>query len=838
MSTDPIELLFGAEVCSVVLQEGLRKGGPQASTAQNTLLVRRPARRDSQTGRTPLDCHGATLRVRTPIWRTLPRLPERVRRIRSHGDGSRTVKPDRKPVLSSASWRTPGIKGHNQTQSRLQRVATHWNGESLNSQLLIGANLLPPLADVLMRWRWHRYAIVTDIEKMYHQILVHPDDQRYQRILWRHVSDPIREFSFKTVIYGLACAPFLAIRTLCQLADDEGGHFPRGADALRRDCYVDDIVTGVHHKSDAVTLQAELRQLCMAGGFSLRKWATNCKDLLRGIPTEHRLTKDSLSWEQDNHSTLGLRWYPKSDEFVFSVPPRTITTFTKRSVLAETARLFDPLVAKSKVAPIKPISLPRLELCAAALLTNLLAHTRTVLDLSTASVTLWSDSKVTFCWIHGHASRWKTYVANRVWQIQQQLPEARWRHVPGKENPADCASRGLAPSELLGHPLWWTGPAWLRGNVTEWPCGDEELPTKDTSEQRATTHIAATRSNLEPEFLLRFSALHSLLRITSWCLRWRRRPAGSADEDRDRSTLHLAELDEALLQWIRVVQTLHYPEEMTAIATNRCLPRQSRLRAFSPYMGDHGMLRVGGRLKHAALSFDERHPLIVPTKSWLTRLMVEAYHRRTLHGGVQLTLEMLRLHFWIPRGRAVVKQWLRNLHSLEGCHTTTSNGKPSTRTSARPFLRVGIDYAGPILVRTSKGRGHSASKAFIAIFVCFSSKAVHLEAVSDYTAEAFLAVLRRFTSRRDLCSDIYSDCGINFSGADEQLREMLGVSSSDGRRIAHAASSEGIHWHFNPPSAPHFGGLWEAAVKSTKYHLRRVIGETRLTFEVMSTLLA
>jgi len=115
---------------------------------------------------------------------------------------------------------------------------------------------------------------------------------------------------------------------------------------------------------------------------------------------------------------------------------------------------------------------------------------------------------------------------------------------------------------------------------------------------------------------------------------------------------------------------------------------------------------------------------------------------------------------------------------------------------------------------------------------------VHLEVVSDYSSEAFLAAFRRFTSRRGLCEELFSDCGTNFVGADKALREMFRASSSDGRRMAHAAASEGIKWNFNPPAAPHFGGLWEAAVKSTKHHLRRVIGETTLTFEEMSTFLA
>lgn len=159
-------------------------------------------------------------------------------------------------------------------------------------------------------------------------------------------------------------------------------------------------------------------------------------------------------------------------------------------------------------------------------------------------------------------------------------------------------------------------------------------------------------------------------------------------------------------------------------------------------------------------------------------------------------------------------------------------------TPARPFLRTGLDYAGPILVRTAKGRGHKAHKAFIAIFVCLCTRAVHIDVVSDYTTEAFLAAFRRFVSRRGLCEEIFSDCGTNFIGADRALRDFFRASSADGRRIADYAATEGVRWHFNPPAAPHFGGLWEAAVKSTKRHLRRVIGESTLTYEEMATFLA
>ncbi|XP_018314711.1 uncharacterized protein [Mycetomoellerius zeteki] len=428
----------------------------------------------------------------------------------------------------------------------------------------------------------------------------------------------------------------------------------------------------------------------------------------------------------------------------------------------------------------------RLELCAAALLASMTAHVCTIMSLPTAPVILWSDSRVTLQWIKGHASKWKTYVANRVSRIQELLPEARWRHVPGKENPADCASRGISPSELVNHPLWWTGPAWLRDDVANWPSDYEEASAEDL-ETRAVAIVTAAQIVTEPEMLRRFSSLHRLLRVTSWCLRWRLHRESAGVSTAANVSLPPDALDNALLLWLRVVQAMHYPDETIAASSNTTPSRRGQLTALNAYSDDHGILRVGGRLRHAALSVDERHPVILPPESWLTRLIPPMGD--------------------LPQGRV---------------------------TTARPFLRTGVDYAGPIFIREGKRRGYRGHKAFIAIFICLCSKAVHIEVLSDYTTEAFLAALRRFTSRRGLCSDIFSDCGTNFTGADRQLREML---RTNGRRIAHAASEEGIHWHFNPPAAPHFGGLWEAVVKSTKYHLRRVIGETKLTFDEISTLL-
>ncbi|XP_046487896.1 uncharacterized protein [Neodiprion pinetum] len=302
------------------------------------------------------------------------------------------------------------------------------------------------------------------------------------------------------------------------------------------------------------------------------------------------------------------------------------------------------------------------------------------------------------------------------------------------------------------------------------------------------------------------------------------------------------ELSDAQLFWTKVTQQAYFAEEIRQIETSSSLTRSHPLSRLTPFIDSNGFLRVGGRLNHSLLSYDEKHPFILPHESSFSTLIIDHHHRLTLHGGPQLTLATIRQRYWILGGRVPIRMFIHRCVPCARHRTTLSSQQmgqlPQSRvTQSRPFLHSGVDYAGPFSIRASRGREAKSCKGYIVIFICFTTSAVHLELLSDYTTEAFIAAYKRFTSRRGICASIASDCGTNLVGADSELRRLLAASSKEFAEIANILASHGTQWRFNPPSAPHFGGKWEAGVKSVKFHLKRVIGEATQTFEQFATFL-
>ncbi|XP_015121005.1 uncharacterized protein LOC107043857 [Diachasma alloeum] len=222
-------------------------------------------------------------------------------------------------------------------------------GVSLNDTLHVGPIIQDDIFSLLSRFRLYQYVLTGDIEEMYRQILVRPEDRKYQRILWRDDDGPVRTYELNTVTFGLSAAPYLAIRCLHQLADDEQHRYPTGAAILKRDLYVDDLLTGAQTREEAITIHHELEKLMKLGCFNLRQWASNDPTLLQELDSED-INKHLQLGDSTTLKTLGISWDSAADKIKYFVKiAPNIDPITKRVILSETAKLFDPLGLLSPV---------------------------------------------------------------------------------------------------------------------------------------------------------------------------------------------------------------------------------------------------------------------------------------------------------------------------------------------------------------------------------------------------------------------------------------------------------------------------------------------------------
>lgn len=323
--------------------------------------------------------------------------------------------------------------------------------------------------------------------------------------------------------------------------------------------------------------------------------------------------------------------------------------------------------------------------------------------------------------------------------------------------------------------------------------------------------------------------------MAAWCRRFINNALLRKHAVVTKSPFTIDELHIAKTRIVRMAQHESFPRKIQALSSDRELPRGSKLANLNPSLCSTGMLRVGGRLDNSEFSYDKRHPMILDSSHHLPNLISKEEHRRGLHLGSQGLLSVVKETYWPISGRNLAKKVVRQCITCfrhKPISTQQIMGHlPSFRvTPSYPFSKVGVDYGGPFMIRDRRGRGSGLIKSYLCLFICMSTRAVHFELAADLSTQSFILALRRFALRHGLPERIVSD-NTNFVGAKCELAELGSFNQDNQNVLAEACSHERIKWCFFPAYSPHFGGIWQAGIKSSKHHMKRVIGNAHLTYE-------
>ena len=506
-------------------------------------------------------------------------------------------------------------------------------------------------------------------------------------------------------------------------------------------------------------------------------------------------------------------------------------------------------LGKVRVAPNKKlITIPRLELLAAVLGVELASTIKEELDIQFTETLFWTDSTTVLHWVNNPDLQLKAFVANRVAKIIEGSAGATWSHVSTKENPADVGSRGLRPSDKDGIRLWLEGPPWLKTGRQSWPLHNGLTQIQPTIQDLEIKKInvvqvvpARIQQNSEAEPLGRlfgkYSSLEKLKTTTAWLLRLRHVLKNKSPQRLDaRSPLTAVETDQALIHLVRAAQWAEFPSLMRTLSgeppmsakdAGAFFRRQQRnLRELAPYLDEHGLLRVGGRLQRAGLSFEQTHPLILPRRHTLTGLLIDDYHQQGLHRGYNYVLAQLRERFWIIGGTGTVRHYLgkciRCRHSKAPLGSQKMAPLPESRFQVgKPaFTYTAVDYFGPLEVRVKR----STVKRWGCLMTCLTTRAVHLEVAHSLETDSFLMAFQRFSSSYPTVKELLSDNGTNFVGADHDLRlEFNQAISFEDLATGLRKSGVDFRWKFNPPASSHQGGVFERMIGLVRSCLRQTM---------------
>lgn len=518
----------------------------------------------------------------------------------------------------------------------------------------------------------------------------------------------------------------------------------------------------------------------------------------------------------------------------------------KLSTLADGKKMTTFVVAKCKVAPKKKEeSLARLELVGALMGARLLDHFRTSTG-EHIKATLWTDSAITYMWLQKHHSHWLTFVARRVEEIKQLLKkEDNFRHIPGVDNVADLLTRGIPAEEFIQKDEWFHGPKWLRGDPNRWPANffaTAEAEREAEKEQKKAVVAALVQKPLSKgrrwELLQvlqeKFSNYGKLLRMTAYLFR--------VVHKLPQRTVEVLpeEIEEAQMFWVKKMQIEKLKAERQVLAKGEEIPESmnKQLRELTPYLDKDGVMRVGGRLDKSDLPQDMRHPMILPKGHPVVRRLIRYVHNSYLHQGVGWTFFHLRHRFWLLGGRREV------ISALGQCTICKRwNGKtkaqqmaplPDDRVKkADPFERIGVDFAGPFIIREED---NSEGKVWVVLFVCMVTRAVHTDVVKSLRMEDFLNAFRRLVAQFGRPRVMWSDNARTFTASAQEFGALWSPSSL--KAAQKKLVQDGTKWNFISPSSPWQGGSYERLVGMIKAPFKKSFRGTKYDFDTFRTCIA
>ena len=484
------------------------------------------------------------------------------------------------------------------------------------------------------------------------------------------------------------------------------------------------------------------------------------------------------------------------------------------------------LVGKSRVSPLKPVTIPRLELTAATVAVKVGRMLESELDYGNLRSFYWTDSNAVLGFINNEARRFHIFVANRAHFIRTNSEISAWRHVNTEDNPADDASRGLNCLSVNSSHRWFNGPAFLWTAEDCWPKSTESnFQLENCGEMKKSVYAVNAVETLNFLDLLekRVSNWYTLKKFVVIWLRFVEYIVTKSVSER--GAPKVAELDKAEQIILRSVQRRHFQQEVLSLSScsegqkSRPVRKSSSIFRLNPMLDAEGLLRVGGRLRRSFLDDGLKHPVILPKNSHVAYMIVLWCHVSVKHGGRSLTLNEVRSNgFWIIAGNSVVRSIIHKCVTCRGLRGSTANQKmsdlPVDRVSpAPPFTYCAVDLFGPFVIK----EGRRELKRYGCLFTCLACRAIHIETTNSLDTASFINALRRFIARRGNIRILRSDNGTNFVGAERELNEAC--KTIDAEKVSRFLSKQGadfIKWKRNPPLASHMGGVWERQIRSVR----------------------